>query len=187
MLRTSASLLLRLKQNRDPESWNRFVRLYTPLLHMQARKLGLQDSDIDDLVQDVFLQLYHELPKFDYNPQKKFRAWLTTVLQNKNHERKRRRAEIPLDNETAPFAQLTAVEDNELEEAEYRQYLTTRALQLIQTDFASNTWKAFWETTMKEKAVAEVADELGMTIHAVYLARSRVLQRLRQEFQGLLD
>jgi RNA polymerase sigma-70 factor (ECF subfamily) len=72
-------------------------------------------------------------------------------------------------------------------EAEFQQHLVMRALQLMQSEFQPVTWKACWEHVVCDRPAAEVANELGITVNAVYLAKSRVLRKLRQELQGLLD
>jgi RNA polymerase sigma-70 factor (ECF subfamily) len=75
----------------------------------------------------------------------------------------------------------------EVIEKEYQQYLVCRALQVMKTDFQPTTWKAFWEHVCLGRPAAEVASELGMTVKAVYLAKARVLRRLREELKGLWD
>src|SRR5437764_5198815 len=80
---TSISLLERLRQPGEAEAWQRFVDLYTPLLYYWACRLGLQEQDAADLVQEVFTLLVQKLPDFIYNRQKSFRSWLRTVLLNK--------------------------------------------------------------------------------------------------------
>jgi RNA polymerase sigma-70 factor (ECF subfamily) len=72
-------------------------------------------------------------------------------------------------------------------EAEYQQYLVGRAVELMQTDFQPSTWKACWAVVVEGKPAAQVAADLGLTVEAVYAARSRVLRRLRQELSGLLE
>ena len=187
MLTTSASLLKRLKERSEQEAWKRFVFLYTPLLCCWANRLGAQEADADDLVQDVFTLLYQKLPEFTYRPQKSFRAWLHTVLVNKWREGKRRCSISTCTNPTAVLTLETPDPGIDFTEEEYRRFLVHRALQLMQAEFTPTTWKACWETTMGDKAPAEVADELGISVRAVYLARIRVLQRLRQEMDGLLE
>lgn len=182
---TPVSLLERLRRPHDAEAWGRFVELYTPLLYGWARQGGLQPSDAADLVQEVFLRLVQKLPEFHYDPHRSFRAWLHTVLRNlwRNRCREHR---LPVRGE-AP-ARATAPDDvAALAETEYRQHLAHRALQLMQTDFQPTTWKACWEQVVNDRPAAEVAAELGITANAVYLARARVLGRLRQELEGLLD
>src|SRR5262245_46259079 len=95
---TPASLLERLGQSAGQADWERFVKLYTPLLCHWARRLGLHGTDADDLVQDVFVQLVHHMPEFRYDPHKRFRGWLWTVALNKWRERRRRPADVPADD-----------------------------------------------------------------------------------------
>jgi RNA polymerase sigma-70 factor (ECF subfamily) len=183
---TPVSLLNRLRQPGDEAPWARFVELYLPLLRHWAGRLGLQGADAADLVQDVFTVLVQELPRFTYQPPKRFRGWLWTVLVNKWRERRRRRA-LPLagDGLLADLAVPDGVEA--LCEAEYRQYVVHRVAELIAEEFQPTTWKAFWESVLGDRSAAEVARELGISENAVWIAKSRVLRRLRQELQGLLD
>jgi RNA polymerase sigma-70 factor (ECF subfamily) len=185
---TPASLLERLRQPADQPAWDRFVRLYTPLLFYWARRQGLQDSDAADLVQDVLTHLFRKLPEFTYEPGKSFRGWLRTVLVNQWHDRYQRRHRPEAAVSDAGLAEVAGPDPiAELDEAEYRQHLVSRALQLLQTDFEPATWKAFWEYFVLDRPAAEVARELATTTNVVYLARSRVLGRLRLELAGLLD
>src|SRR5262249_58188030 len=87
---TSASLLERLRQPAQQESWTLFVKLYTPLIFYWARRTGLKEEDAADLVQDVFTLLVKKMPEFQYAPGKSFRGWLRTVTLNKWRERQRR-------------------------------------------------------------------------------------------------
>jgi RNA polymerase sigma-70 factor (ECF subfamily) len=185
---TPVSLLEQLRQPSHAAAWDRFVALYTPLLFYWARRLEPQESDAADLVQDVFTALVRELPTFTYQPAQRFRAWLWTITLNKARERRRRRAALPPEvNDTRLDQAETPSPVEEIDEAEYRTYLVDRALQLMQADFQPVTWKACWEYVVAGRPAAEVAAELGITVNAVHLAKSRVLRRLRQELAGLLD
>jgi RNA polymerase sigma-70 factor (ECF subfamily) len=185
---TSISLLQRVRRPGDRPAWERFVALYTPLLYSWARRLGLSETDAADLVQDVFVVLLRKLPGFEYDPEKSFRAWLWTVARNKYRERRRRPVERPLDTGSDVPAQLTEDDGAELfAEAEYRTFLVGRALHLMQSEFQATTWKACWECVVHGKAAAVVAAELGTTVEVVWAAKSRVLRRLREELQGLLE
>ena len=189
MQRTPASLIERLRDQTDEGAWTQFVKLYTPFLLYWARRVGLQASDAADLVQDVLLLLYQKLPEFTYDPQHSFRAWLRTVLLNKWREQHRRRPHGPgLETGDEILSDLTDPDAlAAFGEAEHRQYLVQRALQLMQTDFQPATWRAFWEHVVAGRPAAEVARELGLTVKAVYLGKARVLRRLRHELNGLLD
>jgi RNA polymerase sigma-70 factor (ECF subfamily) len=191
MDQTPVSLLERLRNPATQEvmgqAWTRFVKLYTPLLYHWARRLGLQSADAADLVQDVFALLLRKLPQFTYDRQKSFRSWLRTVLLNKWREKGRRPSLVP--HGTSPLPPDLAGDDSaeQFAEAEYRQYLTGRALELMQAEFQPATWKACWEHVVSGRSAAEVAAELGISEGAVYVAKHRVLRRLRQEMAGLLD
>lgn len=185
---TSSTLLERLRDPTDHAAWTRFAQLYTPLLFYWVRRTGLQDSDAQDLVQEILIQLLGKLDEFRSQGQGSFRAWLRTVTLNKWRDRQRRRPVIPqaIGESGAPEP---AVSDEiaELTEAEYQQHLVRRALQLMQADFAPTAWRACWMLVVEDRPAAEIAAELGLTAGAVYAAKFRVVARLRQELQGLLD
>lgn len=182
MQTTCVSLIERLRQPSAASAWERFVRLYTPLLLYWARRLGLQEEDAADLVQDVLIVLVRKLPEFQYQPGRSFRGWMRTVLMNKWRDRPHRGAPAPLDS---------AIQDEHAvdtwEDREYRLYVMGRALQLMASDFEPTTWVACWETVVCGRPAAAVAAELGTSVNAVYLAKSRVLSRLRRDLAGLLD
>jgi RNA polymerase sigma-70 factor (ECF subfamily) len=180
MVSTSDSLLERLRRP-APDAWIRFVQLYTPLMHRWASRLGLQDADAADLVQDVFGILVQKLPTFTYDPGRSFRGWLRTVLIHRWHHWPRRAA-LPL------IADPTISDPaDEMLEDEYRSYLVDRALKIMQSDFEPATWKACWECVVNGRPAADVSAELGLSVAAVYIARSRVLRRLRDELRGLIE
>jgi RNA polymerase sigma-70 factor (ECF subfamily) len=183
---TPVSLLERMRQPGNQPAWDRFVDLYTPLLYHWGRRAGLQEPDVADLVQDVFQVLVRKMPTFEYDHDRTFRGWLRTILLNRWRTNLRRRTERPLVN--GVDAQLVDADaQDELIEREYREYLVARALQLMKVDFQPVTWQACWEHVACGRPVAEVAQELGITVKAVYLAKARVLRRLREELAGLWD
>lgn len=188
MTQTPVSLLERLRQPFDPEAWERFVALYAPLLHSWACSLGLQAQDAADLVQEVFVTLIKVLPTFTYDRQGSFRRWLQTVTLNCWRNSRRRwdaqRGRI----EGAPLDDLVGPDELAARwEAEYRRHLVRQALEVMRSDFQETTWKACWAVVAEGRPAAEVAAELGLTVGAVYAAKFRVLDRLRQELDELLD
>jgi RNA polymerase sigma-70 factor (ECF subfamily) len=185
---TSLTLLQRLRQADQSAAWDRFVALYTPLLYFWARRTGLQEADASDLVQDVLITLVEKLPEFEYDRQRCFRGWLRTVLHNKWRDRQRRLAAAPNRADGVNLDGLPlAGADDLLAEREYRLHLLGRALRLMQSEFNDATWRACWETVVMGRPAADVAGELGLAVGSVYVARSRVLARLREELDGLLD
>jgi RNA polymerase sigma-70 factor (ECF subfamily) len=188
MTTTSASLLDQLRAPADQAAWARFAHLYTPLLWQWAVRLGLQPADAADLVQEVFVVLVCKLPEFDYDRDRSFRGWLKTILENKLRDHQRRRSAQVVDAKNPVFSTLAvAAEADAFDEAEYRRYLTGRALHLIQREFQPATWQAFWQLVVLDRPAADVGRELGLTPNAVYQAKFRVLRRLREELRGLLD
>lgn len=186
-LDTPLTLLERLRGPGDEAAWGRFVELYGPLLLAWARRCGEKEHDAADLVQEVFVTLVQALPSFQYDARASFHRWLRTILLNKVRDRQRRRLKASkalgqrgLEDDVPDVAE-------QLSEEEYRREVATRALELMQAEFGATTWKACWETIVHDRPVPEVARELGMTENAVYIARCRVLRRLRQELGGLLD
>ena len=183
---TPVSLLQRLGQSPTAEAWERFVRLYTPLLFYWARQIGLQESDASDLVQDVFTTLVTKLRDFVYNRTGSFRNWLRTILYNKWRDQHRRAAirtvqDSQLNERPAPDAL------GDIWEKEYCELLVARALDLMRQEFEPTTWQACWEMVVSGRSGIEVAKSLGLTVDAVYAAKSRVLRRLRKELDGRLD
>jgi RNA polymerase sigma-70 factor, ECF subfamily len=187
MTKTPASLLEQLRRRGDQAAWERFVQLYTPLLSFWARqRMELAGADADDLVQDVFTVLVEKLPEFRYDPQKRFRGWLWTILVNKARDRRRALATNVLGAQDVPESPTPDPAD-ELADREYRGYLVRRVLELIQDEFQPTTWQAFWECVTTNQSAAAVGEKLGLSLDAVYQAKSRVLRRLRQDLEGLLD
>lgn len=185
---TSHSLLDQLRRADRAAAWPRFVHLYTPVLLRWAARLGVPPSDRDDLIQIVYATLLRVLPTFDYSRDRSFRAWLYAVVANKWKDARRKKQPVAMAPDGSAFPE-PAVPDPAaaIDEAEYRAVLAARMATLIRADFTAATWQAFWATVVDERPAADVAAELGLSANAVYLARSRVLARLRQELAGLMD
>jgi RNA polymerase sigma-70 factor (ECF subfamily) len=136
----------------------------------------------------VFAILVVELPHFSYRSDRRFRGWLWTVMLNRWRQLQRRRANVNLAASDSQIEDAISPDHTgDLDDEEYRKYFVNRCLQLMQADFQPVTWKACWEYVVADRAASEVAAELGITVNAVHLAKSRVLRRLRAELQGLLD
>ena len=154
-----------------------------------CQKLGMSDSDAADLAQTVFLTFYQGLNDFKYDPARSFRAWLKTVLMNswRNQCRRKQAGSPGAPNELNPDSISDTDPRIELDENEHRLLLVRRALSLMRKNFEPATWQACWEFVVQDRPAAEVAAELGLSVNAVYLAKSRVLRHLRHELRGFLD
>jgi RNA polymerase sigma-70 factor (ECF subfamily) len=188
MIATSATLLERLCDRADDSAWRRLVDLYTPLVRAWLARQLPQEADLDDLAQQVFTVVVEKLPAFRHNGHAgAFRAWLRTICANRLRMFWRSRQAPGPDPEPAllqledPTSELSKQWDREHDE-----YVFRRALELIEPEFKPATWQAFRRLALDNAAAAVVAAELGLTVNAVFIAKSRVLRRLREEVDGFV-
>lgn len=190
---TSPSLLLRVRQH-EPEAWARLSDVYGPLIYQWSRRCGLSAEDSADIVQEVFGVLARRIDGFRRErPDDTFRGWLWTIARNKVRDHIRTLKErVSADGGSTAFARLQELADNspepwgdDEERTTAEQGIVERTLRLIQTEFETTTWKAFWMATVDGKTAPEIAASLGITPHAVHQAKYRVLRRLREEMDGL--
>jgi RNA polymerase sigma-70 factor (ECF subfamily) len=193
MSATSISLLDRLRREPSGTSWTRFVDLYGPLLLRWLRHHGARPQDADDLVQEVLSVVVRELPAFQHNQRPgAFRAWLRTILVNRLRAFWRARQSQPVAAGGGAGPELEELEDradelSRLWDQEHDRHVLRRLMELVEPEFAAATWQAFQRVTLQEEPAAVVARELGLSVNSVWLAKSRVLRRLREESRGLLD
>jgi RNA polymerase sigma-70 factor (ECF subfamily) len=191
---TRPSLLVRLRDFRDTEAWAQFVDVYAPLVYGYVRKRGLQDADAADLTQACLRQVALHVATLEYDPRVgTFRGWLFTMVRNKlrdfrDHSSRRDQgsgrsdAQRLLENQPAPGP------DESLEwEREYRQGLLAWAAERIRPQVQEATWQAFWRTAVEGESGNEVARSLGISVAAVYLAKSRVMNRLKALIREIQD
>ena len=186
MVTTSLSLLQRVRSGTETQSWNRFVRIYTPIVHGWVRAKGVQQGDANDIVQEVFRALIRALPTLELKQKGSFGRWLRTVTNNKCIDYFRRDARRPATT-NSEAGEWETIEDDDFAEAEYRQMLAKRALEIMESEFEATTWKACWLHVVSGLPAAKIAEELGISTNAVYVSKSRVLRRLREELDGLWE
>ena len=179
-----------MRDRQDALAWNEFSEIYEPLVYRLARKNGFQDADARELTQDVLLAVSASIDRWDADPSRgSFRGWLYRVARNLmvNLLIKQRRHpqgvgdtdfQRLLAQHPAPESQESAEFDHE-----YRQQAFRWAAERIQGEFQARTWMAFWKTCVEGQGAAEVAEELEMSAGAVYVARSRVMARLRKKIE----
>jgi RNA polymerase sigma-70 factor (ECF subfamily) len=183
---TRLTLLARLRDIGNAQAWSEFVDLYAPLLYRLARRHGLQDADAADLTQDVLRAVVHALPRLAYNPARgSFRGWLLTVARNQVRKFANSRRRRPMGSGSTGIHELLqsqpAPEEEALWEQEYQQRLFEWAAERVRDQFRPATWQAFWLTFVDGKAPREAGEALGLSVGAVYIARNRVLARIRDE------
>jgi len=190
---TRASLIVRLCDGADAAAWDEVVAVYGPLVYRLARQKGLQPADADDLVQVVLAAVARSIEKWlERSDRGRFRAWLLTIARNTAINFLTRPKHRPLAtggsdaaNELASVAAPEEASQNGSGDfdVEYRRQVFRWASNRLQQTMAEKTWQAFWQTTMEDRPIAEVATQLEMTVGSVYIARSRVMTRLRAVVQ----
>jgi RNA polymerase sigma-70 factor (ECF subfamily) len=187
---SASSTLLERVRLEQPEAWRRLVDLYGPLVYRWCRRCGLQPSDAADVVQEVFAAVSQHIGSFERRSgQGGFRAWLSTITRNKVHDFFRRRStRATAQGGTDAYERLAQLPSPDaIAEATHssddQQLLSSRAIQLVQAEFEEHTWEAFRRTVLGGQKPAHIAEDLGISVNAVYKAKSRVLRRLRQELE----
>lgn len=191
---TRLSLVLRLGNAQDEAAWSEFLLIYEPLILRLLRQSGLQDSDARDVCQQVLTAVAKDVDR--WQPDKKrasFRRWLYRIARNRLIKFfVKERARLAAEGGSDAYQRLQAVVDSRpalsaVIDHEYRQQLLLLAGQQIRGEFRDATWQAFWLTCVVGQSVATVAAELRTTAGNVYVARSRIIARLRarvRELQG---
>jgi RNA polymerase sigma-70 factor (ECF subfamily) len=193
MNETRQSLLLR-AQNGEANAWKDLTDLYRPLILGWLNRQGVPGGDLEDLCQEVLLSVVKHLPGFQHSRQRgAFRAWLRTIVCSRTADYWR-----AVDTDTqarggsGATAALQQIADPESElnrqwDEEHDRYVLQCLLDLVEEDFEPITLKAFVRLALDGVSGAEAAQELGLSVAAVYVAKSRVLARIRQEAEGLID
>lgn len=187
---TRASLLERIRDPRDGLAWADFVALYAPLLHAYGVRSGLQDADAADVAQDTLRHVLRAAPGFAYDPARgSFRGWLLTIARNEVRKLTGRAARRTTGTgDTAARRRLEAVPDRDPDpdgaDRDHQLRLFHWAAGRVRGEFREATWDAFWRTVVGGEEVDAVARDLGMTRGAVYVARSRVTARVRDQVRA---
>ena len=191
--RSTSHSLVRRAQRADPVAWDRLTRLYSPVVYSWARGAGLQPDDASDVMQEVFHVLTTRLGQFERRDENdSFRGWLYTITRNKVRDFFRRKGvQAQAVGGTNAQEMWQAMPDappeaDSVDGQSETDGIRRRALELASGDFESKTWQAFWRTAVEGDAPNDVAKDLGLSTWAVYKARSRVLAKLRSEFEELM-
>jgi len=185
---TRASLLAQVRDPANQDAWREFYEIYAPVMRHYARVRGLPVDEADEVVQICMQKLVAEMPTFEYAREKgRFKGWLRRVVNNQVlnivRKRKPRRAET---------GELRLLEDTHpsVSEAWEKKWHTQRlnhSLSLVRREVASTTYQAFQRYVLEERPVKEVCQELDISTNQVYLAKTRVTERLKGIMRDLLD
>ncbi len=190
-LETRASLIHGLPDPANVGAWDEFVTIYAPLVYRLARRRGLQPADADDLVQEVLAAVSRSVEDWLERPDRgRFRAWLFGIARNTAINFLTRPRHRPLaagggDALKLLAESLTADDTSDSFDVAYEREVFRWASVQVREGVADKTWRAFWETTMENRAITDVAKELDMSTGSIYIARSRVMARLRELVRAL--
>ena len=193
MNETRQSLLIR-AQAGEENAWKDLTDLYRPLILSWLNRQGVPARDLEDLSQEVLLSVVKQLPSFQHSGHPgAFRSWLRTIVCSRTADYWR--AVDPgsqADGGSGATVALQQIEDpdsdlNRQWDEEHDRYVLNCLLDLVEEEFEPITLKAFRRVALDGASGAEAAEELGMSLAAVYVAKSRVLQRIRREAEGLID
>jgi RNA polymerase sigma-70 factor (ECF subfamily) len=188
---TRASLLVQIRDGSNHTAWQEFVNLYGPVVYGFARRRGLQDADAADLMQDVLRSVSGAIGRLDYDrKQGTFRGWLFTITRNKIFNFLSARRIRPQGSGDSSTNQLLASQPDGSDsddswELEYQRRLAALAMERVKGEFQEKTWRAFWLTAVEGVAASEVSKQTNLSPGAIYVAKSRVLARLKDEVESL--
>ena len=187
---TRFTLLARLQEPANQAAWEEFVAVYEPAVYGFARKKGLQDADARDLCQDVLRAVALAIERWVPDPRRgSFRGWMFRIARNmlinfcasrKRHERGTGDSRL---NQALADLPARPGADSALYDTEYRRHLFLWAAGQVRGEFTASTWQAFWQTAVEGRDTKAVSASLGISAGAVYIARSRVIARLRQRIE----
>lgn len=189
---TSESLILRIRNPQDSLAWSQFMEIYEPVVYRLSRRRGLQHADAEDLCQQVFLSVAKAVENWEaHQGGPRFRNWLGRITRNAILNAMTRAKPDCATGMSSMQDMLLSIPDGRdmttaiLNESRMEAYRW--AARQVQTEFSASTWTMFQETTIGGRSVGDVAKSLGSSSGAVYVARCRVMQRIKVKVNEVSD
>ncbi|MCA9057003.1 MAG: sigma-70 family RNA polymerase sigma factor [Planctomycetaceae bacterium] len=192
-METSASLLERLCSSPNDLDWQRLIDVYTPLIRSWIRRYSTSQRDAEDVVQEILTVLLRKLPQFERQRTGSFRAWLRSIAVNclrDSWRNSRFQARAVGGSEFRLVLEQMSDANSELSQLwdrEHDDHVLQTLLDQIRPTVTEDAWLAFHRVTVLNESPDVVAEDLGISVNAVYIAKSRVMSRLRAEARGLID
>ena len=181
---TRSTLLVRLADHSDEEAWQTFDELYRPLLVSYTRSRGLTPEDAVEITQECVAAVVENIHRYQHVGS--FKAWLRTIAENKIHDLHESRH-----RERKALSRLTDRQVDKhpgTEELWERRWLMEHLIycvEKVRPQIAEHTYQAFVQNVLEEQPAKEVAASLGMSLNQVYVAKFRVLERIRGMLRDL--
>lgn len=192
-METSVSLLERIRGSGESADWQQLTELYTPLIRIWIRRYSASQQEAEDVMQEVLTVVVRKLPDFERSRTGSFRTWLRTITVNCLRDSWKKQRLRPMVAGGSDFQQvLEQLSDPQSElsrlwDDEHDQHVLNSLLTRIRPTVPDQMWQSFFRVAMAGEAVEDVAADLGVTINSIYIARSRVMAKLRELGQGLID
>jgi RNA polymerase sigma factor (sigma-70 family) len=187
---TRQTLLIKIRDQHDDAAWQDFVQFYRPYVYRVIQNLQVAASDREDIIQEVMLIAWQQLPSFDYDPGKgRFRSWLCTIVQRTTRKLRDRKARGEVFADAVTAADLAAGVDPEIEaiaQLEWERHVSDMAWANVSQRFEPQVLAAF-KALVSGQSGETVAGELGLSSNSVYVYKKRVLAALRKEIAYLAD
>ncbi|KLU03300.1 transcriptional control [Rhodopirellula islandica] len=192
---TRESLLLRLHDPKDEFAWAEFSAIYEPVIYRLVKRRGVQDADAREIVQEILMSVAGAIERFDVTAQGSFRGWLSRITRNATIDRLRSvqsRRELTGGSSIVRIIDAVASNDRSIDgtqqdaelshefDRDHRQQLFRWAASKVRSRTGEKNWIAFWRTAVEDQSVAAVASDLGISEGSVYVARCRILKRIRE-------
>lgn len=189
MIPTRASLLARLKDISQDESWREFFDTYWKLIYNTARRKGLVDVEAQEVVQETMISVSKSMPQFKYDPDKgSFKLWLRNLTLWRIQDQFRKRSDnIPLDS-TFDIPEKGSQEDQHLAaewESDWEKNLINSAIERVKSRTSPNVFQIFTLCELQKKGARETAQILGVNIARVYLISHRLTKAITKEVAHL--
>ena len=188
---TRPSLIVRLSGGQDQSAWWAFVEIYEPFLKHLALRQGVPASHVGDVTQQILMAIAGSVDRWkDDGAGASFRRWVSRVARNvviKFMARQRRIVQGQGGSDAmTQLGELPAIEDSILDQ-QYQHELIVWAAGQVRGEFAATSWQAFWATMIDGQAVADVAEEIGVSPGSIYMSRSRIIRRIRQKIDEVMQ
>ncbi|MEW6160087.1 MAG: sigma-70 family RNA polymerase sigma factor [Verrucomicrobiota bacterium] len=196
-LPTRPTLLAKLKDWQDQESWQRFYETYRRLIFNAACKSGLTESEAEEAVQETVLSVARTMPDFKYDPSKcSFKTWLMHLTRKRIIDIYRKRPPVLTRKSSRQTGQsdtptVERVPDPETPvlqqvwDEEWQRNLSEAAIQKVRQQVSSRQFQVFDLYVNKGWSVREVATTLHVNVGQVYLAKHRILSLIKKETRKL--
>lgn len=197
-LPTRRSLISRLKDRDDSESWREFFDRYWRLIYSVARKAGLTEMEAQEVVQETLIKVSKKISEFKYDPKVgSFKGWLlhTTRWRITDQLRKRQREQAVMHQRRAPATDRTGTIEripdpanmnlDNLWDEEWKKNIVDLAIQKVKREVKPGQYQIFDLYVVKKWPVSKVTTALGVNVGQVYLAKHRVGSLIKKEVKQL--